>query len=86
MNQLVSLFCCLVACSRRKRGNRQTDTLKPSTKPSSACAPRVNNYEFLTEFQHFLNMVLCGIEQICILVQTWLKGCNPSTDLKVWFP
>ena len=33
MNPLVSLFCCVVARSRRKRGNRQTDrhTYKPST-------------------------------------------------------
>ena len=39
-NTLVSLFCCLVARSRRKRGNRQ----KPSIyrNPRCACAPRVN--------------------------------------------
>ena len=51
MNLLVSLFCCLVARSRRKRGNRQTDGRTDGrthlqTKyynPRCACAPRVNN-------------------------------------------
>ena len=50
MNPLVSLFCCLVARSRRKRGNRQTDRWTDrqthlQTKyhnPRCACTPRVN--------------------------------------------
>ena len=46
MNPLVSLFCCLVARSHRKRGNRQTDgrtdghTYKPSTITLAAHARR----------------------------------------------
>ena len=45
MNPLLSLFCCLVARSRRKRGKRQTDgqthLQTKYNKPRCVCTPSV---------------------------------------------
>ena len=50
LNPLVSVIGRLVACSGRKRGNRQTDgrmdgmTKQLYCNPRCACAPRVNDH------------------------------------------
>ena len=59
MNPLLSLFYCLIARSRRKRGNRQTDgtlTYKPSTVTLAA-----HKHRGLTSVCNLMRVCVCNV-------------------------